>query len=237
MSFASLPLSAERAIASGRHRLSTHIAGECVELLASRALYWPSAGTLFVADVHLGKSAAFRAGGVPVPRGATAADLQRLSALIVDTAAKRLVVLGDFLHAAAGRVAALDDAFVAWRTRHRALEITLVRGNHDAHAGDPPAAWDIDVVPEPHPLAPFLACHRPCEPSSGFALCGHVHPGVWITGGARESARVPCFVLGRRSALLPAFGSFTGMATVTPGPGERVVVIAGERLFRLPHAV
>ena len=44
-------------------------------LLAERALYWPRAATLFVADVHLGKAAAFRAGGVPLPRGATAADL------------------------------------------------------------------------------------------------------------------------------------------------------------------
>jgi DNA ligase-associated metallophosphoesterase len=223
--------------AAGDHRWVTNLAGERVELLASRALLWPAESTLFVADVHLGKAAAFRAGGVPVPRGATAADLRRLSGMIASTGARRLVVLGDFLHSATGRVPALDSAFVEWRARHRHLDVLLVRGNHDAHAGDPPAAWGIAVVAEPHAVAPFLACHRPCRPTSGFALCGHVHPGVWISGEARESARLPCFVLGAKSALLPAFGSFTGMATIRPAADETIVVIAGQRLFRLPRAV
>ena len=239
MSTGSLPLLSRtpRQALAGDHRLVASLAGERVELLASRALLWPSQSTLFVADVHLGKAAAFRAGGVPVPRGATQADLERLSGLVASTGARRLVVLGDFLHAAAGRVPALDRSFLEWRCRHDGLEILLVRGNHDAHAGDPPRAWGIGVVAEPHALAPFLACHRPCTPTSGFALCGHVHPGVWISGEARESARLPCFVLGERTALLPAFGSFTGMATITPGARDTVVVIAGRRLFQLPRAV
>ena len=111
-----------------------------------RALYWPRERTLFVADVHLGKAAAFRAGGVPLPRGATAAISRASPRWSRATGAAALVVLGDFLHAAAGRVAALDAAFARWRGRARALAITLVRGNHDARAGDPPAAWRVDVV-------------------------------------------------------------------------------------------
>src|SRR5687768_1975535 len=98
MSPGSLPLSSlpQRESSASEHRLVTNLAGERVELLASRALLWPAQATLFVADVHLGKAAAFRAGGVPVPRGATGADLQRLSALVASTGARRLVVLGDF---------------------------------------------------------------------------------------------------------------------------------------------
>jgi DNA ligase-associated metallophosphoesterase len=153
--------------------LATTLAGERMLLLAQRALYWPRERTLFVADVHLGKAAAFRAGGVPVPRGATASDLSRLTALLAGTGARRLVVLGDLLHAAAGRVATLDAAFLRWRASHGAIEMTLVRGNHDTHAGDPPDGWRICVV-----AAPFLLCHEPCEPPTGYALCGHVHPGV-----------------------------------------------------------
>jgi DNA ligase-associated metallophosphoesterase len=214
--------------------LAATLGDERVTLSADRALHWPRARTLFVADVHLGKAATLRAGGVPIPRGATASDLARLSRLIESTAATRLVVLGDFFHAAAGRVDALDAAFRNWRSAHRPLAIVLVRGNHDAHAGDPPADWGIDVVAEPHALPPFLACHRPQSPTSGYALCGHVHPGVRIEGRARESARLPCFLLGPRRALLPAFGRLTGLATIQPAPGEQTVVIAGERLFRLP---
>jgi len=184
--------------------------------------------------VHLGKAAAFRAGGVPLPRGSTAADLARLSAVLRETGAQRLVVLGDFLHGAAGRVSALDVAFRAWRAQHATIDVVLVRGNHDDRAGDPPAEWNIVVVAEPHPLAPFLACHVPVSPRSGYALCGHVHPGVTLHGPADQSERLPCFVLGRRRAILPAFGGFTGLARASPRAGDRIVAIAGTRLFALP---
>ena len=215
------------------HDHQATLCGERVALLPERALHWPAGGALFVADVHLGKAAAFRAGGVPLPRGSTPADLARLSALLARTDAARLVVLGDFLHARAGRVSALDAAFKAWRATHGGLEIVLVRGNHDDRAGDPPADWGIDVVAEPHLLAPFLACHIPMTPPTGYALCGHVHPGVFLRGTA-DAERLPCFVLGARRAILPAFGSFTGLAIVTPAPGERLVAVAGNHLFALP---
>ncbi len=217
------------ATATAPDALDVTIAGERVTLHADRALYWPRERTLFVADVHLGKAAAFRAGGVPVPRGTTAGDLARLTTLIERSSAARLVVLGDFLHAAAGRVTALDTAFRAWRAEHGSLALTLVRGNHDAHAGDPDPAWDVRVVAAPHAVAPFLYCHEPQTPPAGYALCGHVHPGVRLPG-----VRLPCFVLGRRHALLPAFGRFTGLAIHAAAPGERIVATTGVRLFALP---
>jgi DNA ligase-associated metallophosphoesterase len=215
-------------------RFPINVGGEAVELCADRALYWTRARTLFVADVHLGKAAAFRAGGVPVPRGSTANDLRRLTALVESCNATRVVVLGDFLHAKAGVVPALDDAFVAWRMQHAALSLVLVRGNHDAKSGDPPTGWGVDVVAEPCALPPFLACHVPSSPRSGYALCGHVHPGVMLHGRADQSARLPCFVVGRRRAILPAFGRMTGLAIVHPTPDETIVAIAGRDLFRLP---
>ena len=213
---------------------ATALRGERIELLAERALHWIRERTVFVADVHLGKAAAFRAGGVPLPRGSTAADLARLSAILARTSVKRLVVLGDFLHAAAGRVAALDVSFRKWRDQHAAIDMILVRGNHDDRAGDPPPDWQVTVVDEPYPMAPFLACHFPVAPTTGYALCGHVHPGVTLRGSADQSERLPCFVLGRRRAILPAFGGFTGLARAEPMAGDRLVVVAGTRLFALP---
>lgn len=214
------------------HRVA--LGGEGVELLAERALYWTREATLFVADVHLGKAAAFRAGGVPLPRGTTQSDLARLARLVTSMQARRLVVLGDFLHAAAGRVPALDATFRGWRDRHPALAITLVRGNHDDRAGDPPSTWGVDVVADPYAMPPFLACHAPCHPPTGYVLAGHLHPGVLLTGTG-GAARLPCFVIGRRRAILPAFGSFTGLAMVAPEAGDRLVAIAGTRLFALPE--
>ncbi len=233
--FVSLPLALARtrppSAPDGAH--ATTVAGESVVLYAERALGWPREHTLFVADMHLGKGAAFRAGGVPIPRGSTASDLARLTRLLDRSGAQRLVVLGDFLHAKSGRVAALTQAFVAWRAQHAGVDVVLVRGNHDARAGDPPQAWRIVTVDEPHPLPPFLACHRVETPPTGYALCGHVHPGVRIDA-AGESARLPCFVLGARRAILPAFGRFTGLADIEPAQGERIVAIAGRALFELP---
>jgi DNA ligase-associated metallophosphoesterase len=220
--------------ASADTALATVIANERVELLADRALHWPRARTLFVADVHLGKGAAFRAGGVPLPRGATAADLARLTRLIERTSAARLVILGDFFHARTGRVPALDASFTAWRERHAHLDIVLVRGNHDRHAGDPPAHWRVACVADPFALPPFIGCHHPCTPPTGYALCGHVHPGVWIRGHGEQSARLPCFVMGSRRAILPAFGRLTGLAAIEPSQDETLVAIAGSKLFALP---
>ena len=220
--------------ASAQDVLSLTLANEAVELHALRALYWPRQRTLFVADVHLGKDAAFRAGGVPLPAGAATTDLDRLATLMQQTGATTLVVLGDLLHAASGRVPALDRAVCAWRERHPQLAVTLIRGNHDDHAGDPPAHWRIDTVPQPHLLAPFLACHQPVQPASGYALCGHVHPGTWLAGRADPSVRLPCFVLGTRRAILPAFGRLTGLWMMGPEPGDRLVAVAGDSLFLVP---
>ena len=47
---------------------------------------------------------------------------------------------------------------------------------------------------------------------------------------------MPCFVLGRKRAILPAFGGFTGLALMQPAAGEQFVAIAGTRLFALPPA-
>jgi uncharacterized protein len=123
--------------------------------------------------------------------------------------------------------------FVAWRAPHTGVEVLVVRGNHDTHAGDPPREWRVDCVDEPHVLTPFLACHHPQEPRTGYALCGHVHPAVRIAS-AGESARLPCFVIGRERAILPAFGRFTGMADMVHARNDRIVAIAGEALFELP---
>jgi len=93
-------------------------AGERLHLLAGRALWWPARRTLFVADLHLGKAAAYRALGQPVPGGTTQQNLARLDALIAAQAPQAIVFLGDFLHAPEARTPALLQAALAWRSRH-----------------------------------------------------------------------------------------------------------------------
>jgi DNA ligase-associated metallophosphoesterase len=213
--------------------LTTGIANEEVVLLPERALYWPRGATLFVADLHLGKAAAFRAAAIAVPEHATEADLSRLDAALTQSSAQHLVVLGDLFHARSGRSTTTIAAIEAWRARHRDLAITLVRGNHDRHAGDPPEEWAMDCVGEPHLLPPFVLRHSPEADDDGYVLAGHLHPAVALQGRGRQRERLPCFLFGQHYAILPAFGSFTGSATIQPAASDRVYVLAGNTIIQV----
>lgn len=209
-------------------------AGVRLRLLPGRAAFAPDEGALLVADVHFGKAASFRRLGVPVPSGTTAETLAALDALLDGTRASRLVFVGDLLHAARGRTPAVVAAVAAWRTRHAGVDMLLVRGNHDRHAGDPPAEWRIEAVDAPWPLAGRLVVVHEPEPVPGaYAIAGHVHPAVVIGGRARDRLRLPCFHFGPQVAVLPAFGAFTGAHVVTPAPGDRVFAVAADRVVEL----
>jgi DNA ligase-associated metallophosphoesterase len=209
-------------------------AGETVQLLGERALWWPAERCLLLADLHLGKAASFRAAGQPVPVGTTQRNLARLDGLLHTLGADQLVVLGDFLHARAAQTPTLLEQLAQWRARHARLAITLVRGNHDSHAGDPPAALGITIVDEPHLLGPFACCHHPQAHATHFVLAGHVHPVCSLHGPARDRLRLPCFVAEPQQALLPAFGEFTGGWRVERLPGRRLYAVAGGQVWPLP---
>lgn len=204
-------------------------------LLPERAVWWPSGATLFVADVHLGKAAAFRSAGLAVPGGTTGDNLQRLDALVRRHGARRLVVLGDLLHDRAARTPAVLQALRDWRGRHPDLACVLVRGNHDDRAGDPPPDLDIAVVEEPWTLGPWHCRHEP--PAAGESappeptLCGHVHPVCVLRGAARERLRLPCFVLTPSALWLPAFGAFTGGYAVPAAVGQARCAIADDAVW------
>ncbi|MEM8535353.1 MAG: metallophosphoesterase, partial [Chloroflexota bacterium] len=135
------------------------IAGEDVILLPERALFWPRTATLFVADLHWGKAATLRAHSIAIPEGSTGNDLARLSQIITRTNAQRLVFLGDLLHARVGRTDTALAPINDWCKHHTHLEMLLVRGNHDQHAGDPPDEWGITCVDAPVLLSPFSLLH------------------------------------------------------------------------------
>ena len=209
-------------------------AGERLQLLPERALWWPAARVLFVADLHLGKAATYRALGQPVPGGTTQENLSRLDALVAHCAPSQLVFLGDFLHAAEARTPAVMQALGSWRERHVDLAMTLVRGNHDSRAGDPPASLRIEVVEEPHLLGPFACCHHPQTHATHFVLAGHMHPVRRLHGRGRDSLRMPCFVSEERQTILPAFGEFTGGWRVEAAPGRRFYAVGGAAVWALP---
>jgi len=197
-------------------------------LLPGRAAFMAASATLLVSDLHLGKAAAFRSAGIPVPEGSAQADLARLERLVRETAARRLIVLGDLFHARSGCTAEVFAEFAAARARMPATEVILVAGNHDRAIGRIPASLGIDSCMRSHDEPPFHFVHDPAtgltEPGrTCFTVAGHLHPtlSIAVPGGDRITGR--CFVAQASLLVLPAFGSFTG--------GHRVEVAADTRLW------
>ena len=222
--------------------LRISLAGRDLLLHPTGAAFISADHTLLVADPHFGKAVSFRKLGVPVPQGTTSETLDKLSRAIADTQARRVVFLGDFLHSARSHAAPTLAAIARWREQHAQLELTLVRGNHDDRAGDPPASLGIEVVDEPLPLGPFALCHHPKPVVDRYVLAGHWHPCISVGGRAFERLRLPCFWLGDDSGqlprqavgILPAFGSFTGMHRIEPRAGDRIFPIADEAVRAIP---
>jgi DNA ligase-associated metallophosphoesterase len=203
------------------------LGGERLELLPQKAVYWARESLLAIADIHFGKAAAFRSFGIPVPRGTTSENLDALDALVDATGAHHVLFLGDFLHARAAHAAGTQAAMLAWRRRRCDLILTLVRGNHDRHAGDPAAVLGIDLVDEPYTVGPFSFCHHPDVDAPGYVLAGHVHP-VYVLATRFDALRLPCFFVVALRMIMPSFGSYTGGHAMRPDEGDRIFVTSGE---------
>lgn len=208
------------------HELALHPQG---------AVWLAQARTLVVADVHLGKAAAFRAGGVPVPEGDAELDLQRMEALVSGTGAESLVVAGDLFHSATGVTEGILGFLEGFLRRVR-VTVTLVIGNHDRKVGSFPEGLRIEE---------WVSCggvriiHDPAEAEDDRALtlCGHWHPVARIPDGRRTALRIPCFLLRGHRLVLPSFGSFTGGSIVEPEKGDRFFVTMRDDVVEVPGRV
>jgi DNA ligase-associated metallophosphoesterase len=207
-----------------------------LRLFADGALYWPSGQTLFVTDPHFGKADSFRQAGIAIPTEVHDNDLARLTKVLETCDATRLVVLGDFFHNRHSQSLAVIEALEIWRSQWAELEIILVQGNHDLHAGDPPAHLNIQVVQAPWSLEPFLCHHQPqTKPDkAGYILAGHLHPFVVMRDRDGSRVRLPSYIFSPHQAILPAFGGFTGGQAYGPTAADRVFVIASGEIMEVP---
>lgn len=202
-------------------------------LLPERVLFWREAKMLIVADLHFGKAQFFRDRGIPIPGGTTAGDLARLTSLIDRLKPEKVLFLGDLIH---GRI---DDPIVfnrlieQWRRRHHQVELLLSTGNHDRHAGETAHHFRIDHMANTIIRDPFVFSHHPKPGGSYYQIAGHLHPAVSLRGMGRLKEILPCFCFGSRTALLPAFGSFTGNQLIRPAIGDRIYVVAGDDVLKM----
>ena len=187
-------------------------ADQRVVLRGDGTVFLPGFDALLVADLHLGKSASFRAGGVPVPEGLDATTLSMLATSVQETNAAHVLLLGDLIHNRDSMTSTLVSLFADWRNEKSKVKFTLVRGNHDRHVAAFPADWTLTET-NALELGPFQLVHEvPASPLAGgdtFRFGGHWHPVVRVGSGA-DRMRLPCFVVSDRHVTLPAFGPFKG---------------------------
>ncbi len=204
-------------------RIGLDLAGERVELLADRALFWPARRRLLIADLHLGKADSFRRAGIALPAGGTTHDLARLTALVDTTRAEALWVIGDLLHGAID-TSHWREGWNAWRGQHASLDIAVVAGNHDRALAA--AGLELRLLGDAVDEGPFHFRHAP-EPGhatsrKGHVICGHLHPTLALPG---LRGRWPGFWLQARGlTVLPAFSRFTGGLSTRLLPGDRFAV-------------
>jgi DNA ligase-associated metallophosphoesterase len=204
-------------------------------LLPEGAVFMSDISTLVVADVHLGKAAAFRARGLPIPEGDTARDFRRLLELRKKCDAGRLIIAGDLFHAPSGITPELKTGLATFMDE-LAIPMTLVMGNHDAKLPELPAG--VGCVPYLDIPSGVRIVHDPSHAVGGsLHLSGHLHPVVNVRDGRRTSLRLPCFIYRSHTLVLPAFGSFTGGARVTPTADDRVFVTLRDTVVELPAEV
>ncbi len=222
------------------------IQGESLALYGERALHWPAANALLIADLHLGKGEVFRRAGLAVPRGGTATDLARLAALLEATGAARLLILGDVLHGALHVDAAWREDWAAFRSAHTALSVEAIIGNHDralvsARApSEGPArtasttsgakALGLESLDDGAVERGIALCHEPERAPPGTpSLCGHLHPAAKVPG----LGKLPAFWwrANERQLVLPAFSAFTGRVAPRPRRGDALYACAGHAVL------
>ncbi len=212
--------------------VSLAIAGETMVLSPLRAMWWERQRTLIVADLHLGKEETFRSFGVPMPDTILDETLRRLDVLIEAHAAERIVVVGDLVHARRGLSHEIIERVRGWRDAFKGA-VELVIGNHDRSAPVPPE-WRVTIRDDRDPDGPFRYCHEPPTSASlrgavgaAYVLSGHLHPTVRLAGRI-DRIVLPCFAIGPRHAVLPAFTSFSRGVAMSGDNARLFAIASGE---------
>lgn len=184
---------------------------------------------LVIADLHIGKAGHFRKNGIAIPKLTNKNNFWKLVEAIEWADPQTLVFLGDIGHSHKNEE---WGEFVDFLDQFPHLKRILVRGNHDILKEEDYILNHFDVVNE-LVIGDVIWVHEPMQHDEYFTIAGHVHPAVRLTGEAKQSLRLPAFIFSERSALLPAFGEFTGTAIIKPKKNDTVWGIAKNKVMLL----
>ena len=203
--------------------------GQQLQLHPYKAIFWEEQSTLLLADLHLGKAQHFRKAGIPVPSDAGNSNWDKLIELLLGYQPKRVIFLGDLFHSVHNPV---WEEFIDFIQPFAPTSFELIPGNHDILSDYQYQKSGLVIHEETLAMGPFLLSHEPSPtPEGQYNLVGHIHPCVYLKGNARQRLRLPCFYFGEKQGILPAFGSFTGMAPLQPKSVDQVFVVTEEAVL------
>lgn len=201
-------------------------------LSPERVVFWEEEKALIVSDLHFGKTGHFRKSGIPVPQTVYREDLQRLVAQLQYFQPRQLIVVGDMFHSHANKELEL---FKKWRHDFPDLSIRLVKGNHDILQDKWYQDLLIETTEQLHingvAFTHDIAGLDDSTADARYFFSGHIHPGITIRGGGRQSLSFPCFYFSPVYCVLPAFSRFTGLAMMRPAGGDEVFAIVNHAII------
>ena len=199
--------------------------GEWLVTAARVAVHLPTA-TAVLADLHLGYNEARRRDGEAIPAADLGFILAPLRLVILAQAVRRVAIAGDLFEA--GPSAVLAEELLRWMTAVGVELAGVAPGNHDRdlHAD----SHGLPVYPDGVAVGRWRVVHGDGRLPDGPVVHGHEHPCV------RWSSRVggPCYLIGDRRIVLPAFSEDAAGVNVIPGrkwSAFRCAVIAGDRVL------
>jgi len=212
------------------NQLSLTIAQENFLLLSQKALIRTCDNTLIIADLHLGKATHFRKAGIPVSDEVFKTDLFKIESLVNLHNIQNVWVLGDFFHSDSNSE---WSRFQYWLESSPIKKWTIIPGNHDKSTLSESISNKMELG-EIHTLFNGIVyCHEYYE-NPLPVISGHIHPGISLKGNGKQKLQIPCFYKHGENLLLPAFGSFTGLAKVNAKEGDRVFGIANNVILEIP---
>ena len=202
-------------------------------LTAGRTIFWEEEKILILSDLHLGKSGHFRKAGIGVPQTIFKEDMQRLVSQLQYFKPAQLLVVGDLFHSTANKE---HELFLKWRKDFPGISIQLVKGNHDILEKQWYEHAEIQVHERAFNIREFIFTHdiQTCNlENDGYFFSGHIHPGIQMKGAGRQSLQLPCFYFGKKYAVLPAFGKFTGTYPVKPEKTDTVFALVDNKIMKI----
>jgi hypothetical protein len=139
-------------------------------------------------------------------------------------------------------VPALREQLGSLASRLASVNIRWIAGNHDLRlaalleeCGLRGIVLERDLVIGPHLMTHGDDAHTLERLGAGRLIMGHEHPAIHLGDGVATSVKCPCFLVGKRVMVLPAFSQWAAGGNVRSG--RYMSAIAQEERFTHAFAI